>query len=56
MPWNSKKENLGFSSFKPWLPANNEYLSCSVNEQIEDKNSMLNYTKDLIKKRKGIAT
>ena len=56
MPWNSKKENLGFSSFKPWLPANNEYLSCSVNKQIEDKNSMLNYTKDLIKKRKGIAT
>ena len=56
MPWNSKKENLGFSSFNPWLPANNEYLSCSVNEQIEDKNSMLNYTKDLIKKRKGIAT
>ena len=56
MPWNSKEENLGFSASTPWLPANNEYLSCSVNEQIEDKNSMLNYTKGLIKKRKGIAT
>ena len=56
MPWNSKEENLGFSASTPWLPANNEYLSYSVNEQIEDKNSMLNYTKGLIKKRKGIAT
>tara|TARA_S200000501_G_scaffold120457_1_gene113243 strand:- start:1059 stop:2408 length:1350 start_codon:yes stop_codon:yes gene_type:complete len=56
MPWNSNK-NLGFSSSVPWLPANNEYLRCSVEKQIEDKNSMLNYTKDLISKRsKGIAT
>jgi alpha-glucosidase len=56
MPWNSNK-NLGFSSGVPWLPANNEYLRCSVEEQIENENSMLNFTKDLIsKRRKGIAT
>ena len=56
MPWNSNK-NLGFSSGVPWLPANNQYLMCSVEEQIENENSMLNFTKDLISKRKkGIAT
>lgn len=57
MPWNANEKNLGFSSSKPWLPSNSEYVLNSVNEQIEDKNSMLNFTKKLIRKRKkGIAT
>ena len=57
MPWNSNEKNLGFSESTPWLPSNNEYVLNSVNEQIENKNSMLNFTKKLIRKRKkGIAT
>ena len=57
MPWNANEKNLGFSSSTPWLPSNSEYVLNSVNEQIEDKNSMLNFTKKLIRKRKkGIAT
>ena len=57
MPWNANEKNLGFSSSTPLLPSNSEYVLNSVNEQIEDKNSMLNFTKKLIRKRKkGIAT
>ena len=57
MPWNSNEKNLGFSESTPWLPSNSEYVLNSVNEQIENKNSMLNFTKKLIRKRKkGIAT
>ena len=57
MPWNANEKNLGFSSSTPWLPSNSEYVLNSVKEQIEDKNSMLNFTKKLIRKRKkGIAT
>ena len=57
MPWNSNEKNLGFSESTPWLPSNNEYVLNSVNEQIENNNSMLNFTKKLIRKRKkGIAT
>ena len=57
MPWNANEKNLGFSESTPWLPSNNEYVLNSVNEQIENKNSMLNFTKKLIRKRKkGIAT
>ena len=52
MPWNSKKINLGFSDAKPWLPVNNAYAAKSAKQQQNDPDSMLNYTKELIKLRK----
>ena len=57
MPWNSNEINLGFSNSNPWLPVNNEYAQKSINIQSKDTNSMLNFTKEQIQKRKkGIAT
>ena len=57
MPWNSNEINLGFSNSTPWLPVNNEYAQKSINIQSQDTNSMLNFTKEQIQKRKkGIAT
>jgi len=57
MPWNSNEINLGFSNSNPWLPVNNEYAQKSINIQSQDTNSMLNFTKEQIQKRKkGIAT
>jgi len=57
MPWNSNEINLGFSNSNPWLPVNNEYAQKSINIQSKDTDSMLNFTKEQIQKRKkGIAT
>ena len=57
MPWNLKEANFGFSRKKTWLPVNLDYASKSVESQSNDPDSMLNYTKKLIKKRKrGFAT
>jgi alpha-glucosidase len=57
MPWDSKKSNLGFSPNNPWLPMNQLYLSKCVDLQVQDKESMLSFTKELLRKRKkGIAT
>ena len=57
MPWNTKKINLGFSENKTWLPVNLDYASKSVEKQKQNPDSMLNYTKELIKQRKkGFAT
>jgi glycosidase len=57
MPWNPKKINLGFSENKTWLPVNLDYASKSVEKQKQNPDSMLNYTKELIKQRKkGFAT
>ena len=57
MPWDSNKSNLGFSPNNPWLPTNHLYLSKCVDQQVQDKESMLSFTKELLRKRKkGIAT
>ena len=57
MPWNLKEANFGFSRKKTWLPVNLDYASKSVETQSNDPESMLNYTKKLIKQRKkGFAT
>ena len=57
MPWNSNEINLGFSNSTPWLPVNKEYTQKSINIQSQDTDSMLNFTKEQIQKRKkGIAT
>ena len=57
MPWNSNEINLGFSEKKTWLPVNHDYAPKSVEQQKQNPDSMLNYTKQLIKQRKrGFAT
>ena len=57
MPWKSKELNLGFSNKETWLPVNPDYATKTVAEQRQDSESMLNYTKELIKRRKrGFAT
>ena len=53
MPWNSMKKNYGFSQNKPWLPTNEDYKNLSVDLQEKDSESMLNFTKKMIKKRKN---
>jgi len=53
MQWNDRV-NAGFNKgWAPWLKVNNNYLDKNINveHQIEDKNSILNFYKDLIKYR-----
>lgn len=50
MPWNSS-ENAGFSpkGIKTWLPVDPEYKNgVNVEDQLKDKNSVLNYYRSLI--------
>ena len=51
MQW-SDEINAGFSSVKPWLPVNPDYRQRNVKLQNEDANSMLNFTRSLIRLRK----
>ena len=41
MPWASKKENLGFSCAKPWLPSASAHAALSVDNQSKQKDSPL---------------
>jgi alpha-glucosidase len=43
----------GFSSTKPWLPVHPNYQTRNVKAQDADPNSMLNFTRNLIKLRRG---
>jgi oligo-1,6-glucosidase len=53
MQWSSAK-NAGFSkATKPWLKVNENYPQVNVYQQVEDKNSVLNYYKKLIHIRKN---
>ena len=51
MPWNSKKKNYGFSKGEPWLPIDNKYKNLCVDKQEIDSESMLSFTKKMIKER-----
>ncbi len=42
----------GFSDVKPWIMASRDYMDYNVKNQLEDPNSILNFTKDLIALRK----
>lgn len=48
--WSSEKY-AGFSTRKPWLDLNDNYTEVNLANQIGDKNSILNYYKDLISLR-----
>ncbi len=51
MQWDESKY-AGFSNVKPWIDINDNYLSINVLSQLNDKNSILNYYKNMIKLRK----
>ncbi|MFE3891408.1 alpha-glucosidase [Priestia sp. YIM B13446] len=51
MQWNTEK-NAGFSTGNPWMKVNPNYVDINVEEQKSDKNSVLNFYKQLIKIRK----
>jgi len=56
MQWNVSA-NAGFSTSSKnqlYLPVNNSYISRNVSQQLEDKNSILNFVKQLLKLRTDI--
>ena len=56
IPWEDNKINFGFSEAKPWLPMDASAKNLTVNIQEQKDDSMLNFTRREIVKRKGIAT
>jgi oligo-1,6-glucosidase len=51
MQW-SNSANAGFTSGKPWIKVNPNYTEINVEDEIKDKNSVLNYYKKLIRLRR----
>jgi alpha-glucosidase len=51
MQWDDTA-NAGFSSKKPWLPVHPDYIERNVEAQKEKTDSMLNFTRNLIKLRR----
>lgn len=51
MQWSNKK-NADFSDIKPWINVNKNYNQINVSLQEEDKNSTLNFYRDLINFKK----
>ncbi|MGF9887283.1 alpha-glucosidase [Priestia megaterium] len=51
MQWNTER-NAGFSTGNPWMKVNPNYVDINVEEQKSDKDSVLNFYKQLIKIRK----
>jgi len=52
MQWNESK-NAGFTSAEPWIKVNPNYKEINAESQLNDKNSIFNYYKKLIKIRKS---
>ncbi|MGN1267669.1 MAG: alpha-glucosidase [Dorea sp.] len=52
MQWDDTA-NAGFTTGKPWLRCNDNYKEINVASQINDKNSVLSYYKELIRLRKN---
>lgn len=50
MQWNTS-ENAGFTTGKPWLPVNENFVSINVESESADPQSVLSYYKNLIKLR-----
>jgi len=50
IPWESSKQNAGFSSGEPWLPVDPEHTRLSVDTQ-QGNDSMLRFTKDALATR-----
>ena len=54
MPWQQNTPNAGFSETKPWLPVAKQHLPLAVDRQEADPNSMLHFTRRLLKWRKQL--
>jgi alpha-glucosidase len=52
MPWN-EGTNAGFSASKPWLPIPGTHIALNAAAQKDDQNSMLNFTRGLLRWRAG---
>lgn len=52
MQWDAS-ENAGFTEGKPWFYINPNYTTINVENELEDKNSILNFYKKLIQYRLG---
>ena len=52
MQWNNSKY-AGFSEAKPWIGVNENYTEINVEDELKDKNSILNFYKKLIELRKS---
>ena len=52
MPWIAAEKNLGFSKTKPWLPADIGFRDLSVDKQLNNSESNLNFFKKLMQQRK----
>ena len=51
MHWNSGK-NAGFSDGKPWIKVNENYKKINVEDSVEDRGSILNYYRSMIRVRR----
>ncbi len=51
MQWNANS-NAGFTSGKPWLTINQNYVTVNVEQAEKDKNSILHFVRNMIKLRK----
>lgn len=52
MQWDNN-ENSGFTKGIPWAKVNQNYKEINVEKELQDKNSILNFYKDLIRIRNG---
>ncbi|BGE82367.1 glycoside hydrolase family 13 protein [Staphylococcus petrasii] len=52
MQWNDST-NGGFTEVEPWFPVNPNYKEINVEQQLEDKKSVLNFYKKLIQLKKS---
>ena len=51
MQWDDS-DNSGFTEGKPWINVNENYKNINVKVQLENKNSILNFYKEMIRIRK----
>ncbi|MGB3769156.1 MAG: alpha-glucosidase family protein [Phormidesmis sp.] len=54
MPWQASVVNGGFSLAKPWLPVPLDHLERSVDRQLLDEASVLNFCRFLLRWRKSV--
>ena len=52
MTWDNTKSHAGFSKIMPWLPVKEKQLSKSVNLQVNNPDSVLNFYKNFLSIRK----
>ena len=53
MPWSSGNDHAGFSTAEPWLPVDDAHPALSVAEQESDPESVLNFTREALRLRRG---